>query len=296
MELELEARLRALAAFARQRSFAGAAAELFISQPAVSKHIAELERYLGLQLVVRQPRGSELTPAGHYLAEHILHAEALLAQAARGLVAFSDPGFAPLSLATSGTPGTYILPRTLAAFRMIYPSVKTELFFGSSTQALDAVRSHRAEMGLVGGLTAASEIAVEPLLDDRVVLIGSTQFAGRRWDLRELDEYTWISREEGSATRAAVDATCDRLGMTRPSRLELPSWEAIKLAVAAGAGIAACSHLALEVELKAGTLVIIDVPRWDLRRAISVITMADTPLTPAAERFLELLRQHWRSA
>ena len=78
--MELEARLRAFAAFARRRSFSAAARELRISQPAVSKHIADVERETGVKLVERRARGGELTPAGEFLANHVLRAQALLAQ------------------------------------------------------------------------------------------------------------------------------------------------------------------------------------------------------------------------
>ena len=84
--MELEARLRAFAAFARRRSFSAAARELRISQPAVSKHIADVEREAGVKLVERRPRGGELTPAGEFLANHVLRAQALLAQAVKAEV------------------------------------------------------------------------------------------------------------------------------------------------------------------------------------------------------------------
>ncbi len=296
MMLALEARLRALAAFARQRSFSGAAAELFISQPAVSKHIAELERQIGTALVIRQPRGGTLTPAGEFLAQYVLRAEALLAQAARGLEAFVGPGQTELHVATSGTPGTYLLPVVLAAFRRANPGATVGLRFGTSLAVVDAVRSHQSELGLVGGLVAAPELTVEPLLEDQVVLIGPPALGSRPLRVRELQSYTWVSREPGSATRAAVEAAWQDLGITPTSRLELPSWEAVKLAIASGAGIGACSGLALEVELKAGSLVILNVPRWKLRRTISAVYPTETPLTLLAERFLEALRQMCRRA
>ena len=77
--------------------------------------------------------------------------------------------------------------------------------------------------------------------------------------------------------------------------LELQSWEAVKLAVGKGAGVAAISRLALEVELESGRLVVLDVPRWRLTRTISVIRPRGVPLTPPAERFLEQLREAFTS-
>src|SRR6185503_18813097 len=105
--MELEAQLRAFASFCRRLSFTGAAEELVISQPAVSKHIADLERRLGTQLIKREARGGSLTPAGTFLSHHVLRAEAILAQASRGISEFKEPGTGTISVVASGVPGTY---------------------------------------------------------------------------------------------------------------------------------------------------------------------------------------------
>jgi DNA-binding transcriptional LysR family regulator len=134
------------------------------------------------------------------------------------------------------------------------------------------------------------ELESEPLVEDDVVLVGAPSLGGRRLRPKDLEGLTWVSREEGSATRAAVEAARWQIGLHVVRTLELPSWEAVKLAVAGGAGIAAISRFALDLELEAGTLAVLEVRRWRLARTISVITARDVPLTPPAERFLELLR------
>ena len=84
--------------------------ELRISQPAVSKHIADVEREIGAKLVERRPRGGDLTPAGEFLANHVLRAQALLAQAARGVVEFRPAGHRLAGVA--GVRRTGHVPRT----------------------------------------------------------------------------------------------------------------------------------------------------------------------------------------
>jgi predicted ATPase len=79
------------------------------------------------------------------------------------------------------------------------------------------------------------------------------------------------------------------MGLHSVQTLELPSWEAVKLSVSRGVGIAAISRLALELELETRRVAILEVPRWRLQRTISVVRPRDVPLTPAAQRFLELL-------
>src|SRR6476660_2731158 len=112
----LEARLRAFAAFARCRSFSAAATELRISQPAISKHIADLERALGLKLVERTRRDGALTSAGAFIANHVLRAEALLAQAALGAAQFRESDTGTIAIVASWVTGTYLLPGIIAEF------------------------------------------------------------------------------------------------------------------------------------------------------------------------------------
>src|SRR6266496_2872900 len=288
--MDIEARLRAFAAVAREGSFSRAAEQLYVSQPAISKHVASLETELGAQLVVRNRRGASLTPAGEVLADYVLRAEALLANGRRALAAGGDAQVGTLALAASGIPGTYLLPPVLARFHEQHPAVELDFRLSTSGGALDLVRAHEVELALVGGMTVPAELESEPLVEDEVVLVGPPSLGARRLRAKDLGGLTWISREEGSATREAVESARWQIGLRSVRTLELPSWESVKLAVASGAGIAAISRFALGLELEAGTLVVLDMPRWRLARTISVVTARDVPVAAPAERFLELLR------
>ena len=138
--MRVEARLRAFAAIARCGSVSKAAEELYVSQPAVSKHLAALERELGQRLVTRGRHGAALTPAGHVLADYVLRAEALLANAARALAAGVEAESGTLAVAASGIPGTYLLPVLLAEFRERYPAS-----FSSSRRRPRTARWSRAD-------------------------------------------------------------------------------------------------------------------------------------------------------
>ncbi len=288
--MRLESRLRAFAAIARSGSISSAAKELYVSQPAISKHLASLEAETGQTLVTRGREGAGLTPAGELLADFVLRAEALLANAERAL-ASADRQTGILSIAASGIPGTYLLPELLGRFREQHPGVELALDVTTSEGALELVRAHRVELAVVGGLTVPAELESEPLRDDVVVLVGPPSLGGQRLRPKDLEGLTWVSREEGSATRAAVETARWELGLHAVPTLELQSWEAVKLAVGKGAGIAAISRLALDLELESRNLVVLDVPRWRVTRTISVVRPRDVPLTPPADRFLELLRE-----
>src|SRR5687767_5238847 len=289
MDLELDARLRAFAAYARHESFSRAADEAAISQPAISRHIADLERRLGLQLVAGQTRRGGLTAGGKYLAEAVLGAEGFLAQAERGMAAFRSDGLATLNIVASGTPGTYLVPGLLADFHSAHPGVELNVLLATSAGAVEMVRNHRAEIGIVGGFTASPEIEASPFVDEEIVVVAAPAEIDGRSVRDILLQATWVSREEGSATRAALEAAWSDLGIVPRSRLELPSWEAVKLLVARGGTVAACSTLALGVELRAGVLEVLDVPGWNVRRTISVVRAHGAPLSPAAREFLRLI-------
>jgi DNA-binding transcriptional LysR family regulator len=286
--MQLAARLRAFAGFVRRGSFSGAAEELRISQPAISKHIADMEQELGVKLIERRSRA--LTPAGEYLATHVLRAEALLRQAAHGLADLREPLSGTLFIVAAGTPGTYVLPEIVAAFQAKHPGLRVRFELATSSEVVNAVRSHRAEIGVTGGFVASPEIASEPLIEDEIVIVGPPSFAGRKLVRDELEAMMWISREEGSATRVIADEALAELGIVPKRRLALPAWEAIKIAVRRGYGIAAFSRLAVMEELAAGTLIVIPFVPWRVRRIFSIVRIRDASPTASADLFLQMLR------
>jgi DNA-binding transcriptional LysR family regulator len=291
--MKLEARLRAFAAFARRRSFSAAAAELRISQPAISKHIADLESTLGLKLVQRARRDGALTNAGDFVANYVLRAEALLVQARLGAAQFRESGSGSVAVAASSVTGSYLLPEIIADFQNAHPGVRVTLQLGTAEQAIDLLRSHRAELGFVAGTVGAPEMETESLFEYEVVIVGKAALAPRRPSRDTLERLTWMSREEGSATRISSDAELARLGIVPRRRLELPSNEALVHALKRGYGIAAISRYVVAAELRAGSLSAIPVRGWKVRNTVSVLRVRDAKLTPSADRFQAFVRRRF---
>ena len=291
--MDLEARLRAFAALARRRSFSAAARELRISQPAVSKHIADIEKRLGVRLIERRPRGGELTPAGEFLANHVLRAEALLVQAARTVTEFREQPTGSLTIAASGVPATYLLPEIALTFQRAYPNVRLRIVSAPSAQTMDTLRAHHAELAVVGGFAAAPELEAEPLVEEEIVVVAAPRLARQRWSRREAEAATWIMQPAGSAFQAAVEAAWADLGITPARRLELPTLEGVKLAVARGDGVAGFSRFAVEAEVQRGALRVLRLRGWNVRRTISIVYPRGGALTPSAREFVALLRARW---
>ena len=289
----LEARLRAFAAFARRRSFSAAAAELRISQPAVSKHVADLERALGLQLVERARRDGALTGAGEFVANYVLRAESLLVQATLGAAEIRNSGSGSLAIVASWLTGTYLLPSIIADFKHLHPGVRVSLELGTAKQAVEWLRSHRAELGFIANAVGSPEIEAEPLLENKIVIAGRPELVPTRRSREGLEALTWISREEGSATRSASDRAMARLGVVPRRRLELPSYEAVLAALKSGYGVAAISRYVVAGELRAGSLTLIKVRGWNVRSVISVLRVRQALLTPPADQFQALARERF---
>lgn len=292
--MELEARLRAFAAFARRHSFSAAAAELRISQPAISKHVADLERVLGVKLVERSRRDGALTSAGEFVANHVLRAEALLAQTAVGVAEFRNSASGSLAIVASWVTGTYLLPAIIAEFQYSHPAVRISMELGTAVEAVEWLRSHRAELGFIAGVVGGPEIETEPLLENEIVVVCRPALVPNRPSREHLESLTWISREEGSATRAAADDALARLGIAPRRRLELPSYAAVLHALRKAYGIAAISRIVVAGELRSGSLTVVPVRGWNVSSMISVLRVRDALLTPLADQFQDFVRQQFR--
>ena len=237
----------------------------------------------------RARRDGTLTTAGDFVADHVLRAESLLVQAGLGAAQFRKSGSGLVAVAASSLTGTYLLPEIIADFQHAHPGVRVTLQVGSAEQAIQLLRSHRAELGFVAGPVSAPEIETEPLWDYEVVIVGKSALVPRRTSRDSLEKLTWISRQEG-ATRISSDAGLAQLGFVPRRRLELPSNEALVYALKKGYGIAAISRYVVAAELRAGSLVVVHVPGWNVRNIVSVLRVRDAMLTPSADRLQFFVR------
>jgi DNA-binding transcriptional LysR family regulator len=234
-----------------------------------------------------------LTNAGELVADHVLRAEALLVQATLGAAEIRKSGSGSLTLVASWLTGTYLLPGIIADFKRSHPGVRVSLELGTAKQAVEWVRSHRAELGFIANAVGGPEIDAEPLLENEIEIVGSPGLVPKRLSRESLRALTWISREEGSATRGASERAMARLGIVPRQRLELPSYEAVLFALRKGYGIAAMMRYVVAAELRSGSLVVIPVRGWNARAVVSVLRVRDALLTPSANRFQALVREHF---
>ncbi len=277
-----------LLSVARLGSLGRAAAEHGISQPAASARMRQLERQLGLALIERSPRGSRLTPAGALVADWAQLAVDAAAALDAGMAALRQEHNSRLRVAASLTVAEYLLPAWLTALQAAGPGTAVALKAINSTDVIDAVLTGAAAIGFVEGPGVPEDLHAEPVGHDTltVVVTPSHPWARRRRGVpaSELARTGLVSREAGSGTRLFFEAALRTQAGVEcvPPLAELSSTTAIKAAVAAGAGPAVLSSLAVAAELSARTLCQVAITGLDLGRTLLAVWPAGQRLTGPA--------------
>lgn len=280
-------------AVARHLNFSRAAEELYISQPAVSKHVKDLERDLGVDLFRRNGRRVELTDAGRLVYDYAGHALVLTEGLRRALAEMHSPGRGSLRLTATYALATYVVPRVLASFQAAYPDVQLSLQVSNKGTAIRQVLQHQADIGIIDCQAIPPEVQWQRFARVPVALLASPahQPAGGIVDLVELSQETIITEEKGSDTREALEAELERLRV-RPARmLEIGNIEAIKRAVAAGLGVAFLPRICVAAELGRGDLIELAAQGFSLETQLGVVFARGRPPSPVALAFVAMLQK-----
>jgi DNA-binding transcriptional LysR family regulator len=267
-----------------------AARALYLSQPAVTAQVRQLEEECGAPLFLRTPRGVSLNERGRALLVHAQRLRQVLDEAAAAVAEGAQEG-GELVLAASTTVASYVLPPLLVDFCRAMPGVSVRLDVANTEQVLETVKQGRAPLGLVEGHARAAGLRLAPFLaDELVATVGAASPKLRR--LEDLEEVAIVWREPGSGTRAVVERALRKAGSRRRFRrgdLQLASTEAIKTAVALGAGLGFLSRVSMRRELSTGSLRTLSFAGLRVPRAFSWVLPAAEPagLPGAFRRFAE---------
>src|SRR5438876_1477492 len=281
-------------AVAKAGSFRAAAEAMHLSQPALSQHVAEMERELGTRLFDRLGRKVALTEAGRVLEEHAHRLFASLASAREAVADLSGLKRGSLVLGASTTPGIYVLPGMIAAFQKTYPGVALSLRIANSALIEEQIRGNELDLGVVGGhpLRLGEECVAAGLLDELVLIVPPSHAWARRRVIQpsRLERERLLVREEGSATRQVTERALQRVGGHIKASMELGHTEAIKQAVIAGLGVAFVSIHAVRGELEAKRLEHVRVRGLAIHRHFHVIHNEARALTARARAFIEAVQ------
>ena len=281
---------------AKHLSFTRAADALFMTQPAVTFQVRQLEEQYNTRLFERRHGSITLTQAGELAlsyAERILELSdemdtrfAEMTGEMRGL----------LLIGASTTIAESLLPEVLAEFNASHPQARPRLIVANSEAIAGRVADHSLEVGLVDAPVKLPGLTCEVCCEDELTVIcapGYPLAELKKVGPRALVDYEYLSREPGSGTRDIVDnyfrankVAVDDLKM----QMELGSQEALKAVVATSLGFAIVSRAAVDKELKLGLLqaIPLDPP---LRRSIYLVQLEERFRSRLVTTFVQFARQ-----
>jgi DNA-binding transcriptional LysR family regulator len=285
--------LRIFVAVAERQHVTQAAQALHLTQSAVSAAVAAIESRYGVTLFDRVGRGIRLTETGRrFLSE----ARAVLARASEAETVLFDLSalkIGSLALSASQTVGNYWLPPLLQRFRAGNAGIALSLTLGNTESVREAVHEGRIDLGFIEGPIDDPLLSVTAIADDEMVMVAKPGLlaARRRLTAADLGRIAWVLREHGSATRVILEDALSKAGVPLAAleiALELPSNEAVRAAVEAGAGATILSRHAVDGSLRSGVLE--RLPFVLPKRHFYVLRHKQRYVSAAAEAFLALIR------
>ena len=283
--------LRVFAAAARHMNFSHAAAELHMSQPAVSTQLKQVAGVAGLPLFERIGRRMYLTPAGR----EILQCANAVAQRLKD----TESALAQLKGVTGGrldvaviSAGDYFFPRVLAAFGASHPGVSFNLTVHNREGLLRQLADNRTDLAVMVRPPAELDIVAVPFAPHPYVIVappGHPLAAARQIPRAALNRERFVQREQGSDTWNSMREVFGRQFSRLDIAMQIHSTETIKQAVVAGMGIAFLSAHTIGLDLLAGNLVVLDVQGFPAMLNWYLVHHRSKRLPPVALAFKEFL-------
>lgn len=254
-------RLQVFYTVAKQLSFTKAAEQLYMTQPAVTFQVKQLEEQFNTRLFERSHGRIALTPAGRLVLDYAEKILALSEEMETRVAELNGAMGGPLLLGASTTIAEFILPRILGEFKARYPMVRTSMTVANSETIVNRVAEYNLDVGLIESPANTSTVQIEVLCEDELVVICAPghRFAKfKHVTPKQLLGEPYVSREVGSGTRDFADSYL-RANEVTPEDLsivmELGSPVAVKGVVETGLGVSVVSRATVAQELRLGVLV-----------------------------------------
>ncbi|MDQ7027173.1 MAG: LysR family transcriptional regulator [Anaerolineae bacterium] len=294
-------KLEIFAAVVQAGSFSAAAQHLYMTQPAVSQHIQDLELSLGISLFIRGRRGVTLTSQGeklHHYTERILQ---LVAEAESQVTNVENLESGQITIGATSGVSVYLLPNWINDFRSKYPKLNVSLQTGVTTQNVIGVMEHKLDIAIVEGeldkiqRKGLGNLTIRPV---KMLVVVSPDHQWAQHDtihINMLNDQPFITRQYNSRTRIWIDALLKKHGVNVNIVGEFDNQEAIKQAVISNMGLTIMPDYAIERECAANLLHPLTVDGIDLQRHIKILWDSNAPFTPLARALLVHLSEKFPS-
>lgn len=291
----LDFRLKVFYTVAKELSFTKAAQALFISQPAVTKHIHELERQVGIALFERIGNKIQLTVAGKILYHHAIEIFQQYRSLTFDIQQLKEEHAGELNLGASSTIAHYVLPRYMAKFYTGHPNVQLTLLNGNTSQVENALINKDIQLGVVEGNLKNPSIKYSPFMQDEIILVANPKFATGlgKCTVKKLTGIPLLLREQGSGTLQVITEALMQYKIKR-SELKVPiqlgSTESIKSYLYQAPVAAFLSKQTLQTELDFGLLKQIELPNFKIERKFYFIQLQGHQ-DKLAQTFIKFMKQ-----
>jgi len=287
--------LRALYCVVKTGTFAKAAEELCVTEPAVYIQVRSLERDMGFTLLDRFGKELRPTEIGKLLygyAEKIFN---LVEEATSAVQDLQDLKKGSLRLGTAKSIAQYLMPVIISTFQDRHPNLSVHLDERSSRELVDGILQHRFELAIVARVPYPEGVAVIPFTMDELILVASPRsklLAKDKITLQDLTTEPIILTDARSATKFTVWHEFEQRGLTPASIIEAGNTEFIKSLVKKGKGYAFLSNICVREEIQQGTLVAVPLEEGSFTMTIDIIHLKGKTLSPAAATFLSFLQEN----
>lgn len=285
--------LQVFESVARHLSHSRAAAELFLSQPAVSMQIKQAEAAVGMPLFEQVGKKLHLTDAGVELLRYARSMLQLMQEMESVFDEMKGLERGHLNIAVVST-ANYFMPQLLARFIQAHPRIQVSLSVANRDAVVKQVAENIADLAIMGQPPAGTDMRAEAFMENPLVVIAAPTHPlarARKIQPRQLAKETFLLREQGSGTRGVVERFFASHKLALPAHMEMDTNEAIKQSVQAGMGIGIISRHGIELELETRRLVVLDVEHFPIVRHWYIVQRKDKRPSAAAQEFERFLLQ-----
>jgi len=294
----LDFRLKVFQSVAHHLSFTKASNELFITQPAITKHIKELEAEFEVKFFDRVGNKIILTQAGNVLLSYADHIFSLHNEVKFELSQLKGTIEGNLRLGASTTIAQYVIPSALATFNQQFPEVKLSLINGNTEDIEQRLLKHEIDIGIVEGKPTNSDIRYTSFLNDELLVFTSAQntIISNSASNDEFMKLPLVLRERGSGTLEIIEKSLQHYHIS-PKNLNvllfLGSTEAIKSFIKTGNGVGIVSRFAIEQEISNNTFRLIHTPSLKFHRQFYFISPKGPEPVGIVKSFLQFVQRHY---
>jgi LysR family transcriptional regulator, transcriptional activator of the cysJI operon len=289
MELD---QLKLFTDLVREQSFTKVAEKNFLTQPAVSLRIRNLEEELGTKLLERTTRKVLVTEEGRILYEYARDILSKAEEAKAVLLERQDKFVGSVRLATVHSIGLHELPAYLKQYISKYPEVVLHIDYHTGDVVHRMVQDGDVDLGIVAYPEPKPNLVILPFLEDELVAICNKEHAFARREairLQELNDQPFIAFDEGIPTRKAIDAVLARRHIRVIIKLQSDNIEILKKMVEVGLGLSLVPRFSVRAEVEQGVLHCLSISDYSFKRPLALVHRKGKTLSRPMQAFVDIL-------